>query len=45
MNVRLRALGLVYTRYSCSGKDLDRQVLRDCRLSVVWEEAWVRVAE
>ena len=45
MNVRLGTLGLVYARYSCSGKDHDRQVLRDCRLSVVWEEARVRVAE
>ena len=43
MNIRLGALGLVYARYSCSGKDDDRQVLRDCRLPVVWEEARVRV--
>ena len=45
MNVRLGTLGFVYIRYSCSGEDDDRQVLRDCRFAVVWEEARVRVAE
>ena len=45
MNVRLGTLRLVYVRYSCRGEDLDGQVLRDCRLSVVGEEARVRVGE
>ena len=45
MNIRLRALGLVYTRYGCSGKNHDRYVLRDRRLTIVGEEARVRVAE
>ena len=45
MNVRLGTLRLVYVCYGCRGKDLDGQVLRDCRLSVVGEEAGVRVVE
>ena len=45
MNVRLGTFGFVYICDCCSGKDYDRQILRNCRFSVVWEEARVRVAE
>ena len=45
MDVWLGALGLVYTRYGCSGKDHDGYVLRDDRFSIVWKEARIRVAE
>ena len=45
MNIRLGALGLVYTRYSCSGEDHDRYVLRNRRLSVMWEEGRICAPE
>ena len=44
MDVWLGTLGLVYTRYSCSGKDYDRDFLRDGCLPIVWEDARVWVA-
>ncbi len=45
MNVWLGTLGLVYTRYSCGGKNDDGDVLRDGRFPVVGEKARVGVAE
>ena len=45
MNIWLGTLGFVDTRYSRSGKDHDGYVLCDCRLSIVWEETRVSVAE
>ena len=45
MNIWLGTLGLMDTRYSCSGKDHDRYFLSDRRLSILWEEARVWVAE
>ena len=45
MNVWLRALGFVYTRYSCSGQDHDGYILRDGRFSIMWDEDRVGVVE
>ena len=45
MNIWLGTLRLVNTRYSCWGKNHDRYVLRDRRLSILWEESRVWVAE
>ena len=45
MDIRLGTLGLMYTRYGCSGEDHDRYVLRDRRLSVVGEEGRIGVTE
>ena len=45
MNVWLGALGLVYTRYSCGGKDDNWYVLRNGRFSIVWEKGRIGVAE
>ena len=44
MDVWLGALGLVDTRYGCSGEYDDRDFLRDGCLPVVWEDARVWVA-
>ncbi len=45
MNVWLRTLRFMYTRYSCSGKDDDGYFLGDRRLSIVGEEARVWFVE
>ena len=44
MDVWLGTLGLVYTRYSCSGKYDDRDFLRNGCFPIVWEDASVWVA-
>ena len=45
MNVWLRTLWFVDTRYNLRGKDDDRYVLRDGCFSIVWEKGRIRIAK